>query len=110
MGRRLIYLVLVVAVVIGSQFFRKKPVDVELALELGPRAGEVKALGLVITDARDRVARDLRLSFPEGAPTEVRRHVPLAPGDYSVAARVGERQLTRSLRVVESGSYTLSLE
>jgi len=110
MRRRWVYLVLVLAVLAGARFLFRRPVDVDLQLQLGPDAGKVKAVGLVITDERDRVARDLALQFPDGAPTEVRRRVPLLPGRYTVAARVGDRQLTRPLAVEQAGVYPLELQ
>jgi hypothetical protein len=110
MRRRLVYLMLVIAAVIGAMFLHRRPVDVDLQLQLGAKAGEVKALSLVITDDKDRVARDVALAFPDGAPTEVRRRVPLLPGRYTVAARLGDRQVTRPLDVQQAGTYPLSLE
>lgn len=109
MRRRWVYLVLVLAVLAGARFLFRRPVDVDLSLQLGPDAGKVHAVALVITDEKDRVARDLALAFPDGAPAEVRHRVPLLPGRYTVAARVGDRQLTRPLAVEQAGVYSIDV-
>ena len=103
-----ILLVLVVGVVAGAGLFAShRPVDVELELDFGSAAP--KEVTLVFS--RERVERELRLSYPDGAPSRNRRPLRLPKGDYTVGARLAppERTLSRPLHVEEAGRYTLEL-
>jgi hypothetical protein len=106
-------LVLVVGLVLASRLFVHRAVEVELELAL-PDAATLREATLVFTAADEHVVRELRLSWPAGAPPSEPRTVRLAPGDYAVGARLAyaggaERHLTRPLHVEERGTYPLDL-
>lgn len=115
MKRRVLFGVLVVAILLAARFLFVRPVDVTLELQLGSAAAKVRKVSLVFTGSDEHVARDLDLSYPTGASASERRSLRLKPGDYTVGARIeldGEpaRTLSRPLHVGEAGVYPLELD
>src|SRR4051794_18398424 len=115
MARRVMFGVLIVAILLAAKLFFVRPTSVDLELDFGHPAAAVRAATLVFTDANDRVARALELSYPTGAPPHDTRQLRLKPGDYSVGVRLTlegapERTLSRPLHVGDAGKYPLSLE
>jgi hypothetical protein len=113
--RRVLFGVLVVAILLGARFLFVRPVDVTLELQYGSAAAKVRKVALVFTGSDEHVARDLDLSYPTGAPQSDRRSLRIKPGDYTVGARLeldGEpaRILSRPLHVGEPGVYPLELD
>lgn len=112
--KRLALLVLVVAVVVAAKLLFQHPVNVDLALSFGPEAPAVRSVTLVFTDSDERVARELALRYPSGAPAEAHKRVRLTPGDYSVGIHLvvdgrAPRDFTRPLHVESAGSAPLDL-
>jgi hypothetical protein len=110
--RRLGGLILVIAVLLGGRLFLRRPADVELDLALGDAA--VRTATLVFADRNERVARELELRYPSGAPAHDRHSVRLVSGDYQVGVRLDyagrpARTLTRELHVEGPGTYSLDL-
>jgi hypothetical protein len=112
--KRITYLLLVVAVVVGARLLFKRPVDVELELQFGPAARALRDVVVVLTDEHDRVARELHLLYPSGAPAIERRRMSLMPGNYTAGVRLrsdgeAERRFNRTFRIDAAGSYSLDL-
>jgi hypothetical protein len=114
MTRRVLFGVLIVAILLAAKFLFVRPVTVELDLDFGPKAASVRQASLVFTDAHDRVARDLDLKYPTGAPPHDVRQLRLQPGDYNVGVHLTfdgapEGSLSRPLHVAEAGKVPLSV-
>jgi hypothetical protein len=114
MTRRVLLFVVVVAIVIAARVFFVRPVDVELELDYGRSAAAIRQASLVFTDANDRIARELSMPYPAGAPMRETRHMRLKPGDYQVGVRLAldgapDRTLGRPLHVGDAGHYVLDL-
>src|SRR3954469_19225522 len=114
MARRVLFGVIIVVLLVAAKFLFIRPVPVELELDFGATSANVRAASLVFTDAHDRIARDLDLEYPTGAPTHESRQVRLQPGDYTVGVRLTldggpGRMLNRPLHVAEPGRYSVTL-
>jgi hypothetical protein len=106
--RRLAGLVVVIALVaVATLFASRRPVEVTLDLDFGRAAP--RQLSLVFTDDHDRVARELTLDYPSGAPPHDRRSVRLPKGHYIVGVRLPETTFGRTLDIDAEGSYSLDL-
>jgi hypothetical protein len=113
--RRILFGVLVVAVLVGAKLLFVRPVDAQLELGYGAGAPSVRRVGLVFTDGADHVQRELDLSYPTGAPATDRRMVRLKPGDYTVGVRIDrdgapQRTFNRPLHLEQAGAYPIDLE
>lgn len=88
MGRRRFLALALIPVGLGAYLLLvPRYTDLDLDVSLGPHAKRVRLLELEFL--RDgSVARDVTLTFADGAPSEVRRAVRLRNGDYQVAARI----------------------
>jgi hypothetical protein len=114
LAKRIAFLALVVALVLGAKVLFQRPVDVDLQLDFGPTASALREVTLVFTDEHERVARDLHLLYPSGAQAVEARRLSLFPGSYRVGARLrsdggGERRLTIPLRIEGAGRYSIGL-
>jgi hypothetical protein len=114
MRRRVLFGLVVIAIVVAARFLFVRPVEARLELSFGASAPTVRAVALVFTDASDHVQRQLDLSYPTGAPPVDHRALKLHPGDYTVGARVDrdgapQRTFNLPLHVAEAGTYTLDL-
>jgi hypothetical protein len=114
MARRVGLLLLVVLAIVGARLLEHRAVDVDLRVDVGPAASSVREVTLIFTDEHERVERDVRLLFPDGAPPVVFRRVRLHPGSYVVGARLvsqagAPKTLSRSLHVGGAGTYSLEL-
>ncbi len=105
--RRLGALIVIGVLLVAFRFALQRPISVELELDYGQAAP--REANLVFT-RDEHVERELKLSYPEGAPTRDRRTVRLRPGHYTVGVRlVPDKTLSRPLDVAEGGTYTISL-
>jgi hypothetical protein len=105
--RRLGALIVIIVLVVAVRFAMVRPISVELELDYGQAAP--READLVFT-REDHVERELRLTYPEGAPARDRRTVRLRPGHYTVGVRLlPDKTLSRPLDIGEAGTYTISL-
>jgi hypothetical protein len=115
LGRPLGGLLVVGALLAGGAQLSKRPVDAQLAIDLGDGGAQGRRLELKLLDAEGALARALDLRFDErGAPRTVTRSIPLRPGRYRVEARLTfsagpPLDRTSLLEVAEAGTYSLSL-
>jgi hypothetical protein len=106
--RRLAGLVVVMALVaVAALFANRRPVEVTLDLDFGHAAP--RQVSLVFTDEHDRVARELTLDYPQGAPPHDRRSLRLPRGHYLVGVRLPDTTFARTLNIDAEGSYSLDL-
>lgn len=83
---------------IALYFGSKAPRDQHLRLVLGDRASDVTGVALqYVPDPGEEVAREARMSFPEGAPRVVPHDPALTDGDYRVRIELDTRQGRRSV-------------
>jgi hypothetical protein len=71
-------------IVVGLEISRTGPQDVDVALPIGAGHDDVTQVDVAYLEDGDLVRR-VSLRFPEGAPSEVRDTVELAPGSYDVS-------------------------
>lgn len=105
--RRLGALIVIIVIAVAARFAMVRPISVDLELDYGSSAPREADL---VFSRDDHVERELRLIYPDGAPTHDRRSVRLRPGHYDVGVRlVPNRNLTRSLDIEREGTYTISV-
>jgi hypothetical protein len=95
--RRIAPLVIGAAVlVVGTEYQRHAPRDVEVELPLGDDHARIQRVDVSFLEDRDLV-RQVSLRYPDGAPEHVRQTVELAPGRYDVAVELtGESGATEA--------------
>jgi hypothetical protein len=82
---------LIGAVVVGTQLFDEVPRDVELNYALGPDHDEIVGLTLSYEQSGEEVSV-ADFSWPNGAPPRLHHEVELAPGTYRVRAELRDRE------------------
>jgi hypothetical protein len=93
---------------------RRRPVDVQLAIDYGPRAAKLRNAVLIFRDQNEHVVRRLELRYPQGALGALTRPEHIARGEYDVGASLsfddGPGALTAAkLRIDDEGTYTIRL-
>lgn len=111
---RLAKAALVLAVLgVAGELFGAYPREVDLALTLGPDHRLVRELRVAyVQDGQE--LHGVRLSYPDGAPEQVRHRVRLGPGRYELRVELnaqgsGRRVEQRTLQVPTEGTVQLAL-
>jgi hypothetical protein len=114
--RRGFWAIIVVCVVAAAVTIaaRRKPVDIQLAIDYGPRAAHVRNAVLIFRDQREHVVRRLELRYPRGAVGALTRPEHISRGEYDVGASVTFDEgpaatPSAKLRVDDEGTYLLNL-
>jgi hypothetical protein len=107
-------LVVVAVVVLAARFALRRPVEVELQLDYGAAASQLREVELVFTGADERVARELKLLYPAGAPRSDTKKTRLPPGRYTAGARLvrdgrAPALASRTVEIESAGRYTIDL-
>ena len=79
--------------VVGTEYERHAPRDVEVELPLGDDHARIHQVDVSFLEGGDDegdddLVRQLSLRYPDGAPERVRQTVELAPGRYRVAVEL----------------------
>ena len=93
---------------------RRRPVDVQLAIDYGPRAAKLRNAVLIFRDRSDHVVRRLELRYPHGAVGALTRPERISRGEYDIGASLSFEEgapvpAGATLKVDEEGTYTLRL-